>query len=157
MATQVLSATPTTLPNADAALAGHGAFARDWLEGMWHGDPLADAIVTDGALLMRRALAEGIDAIKDPPIPLAELFAEADVPPAWLDRDRCDRAALHLVRHAREYGLVLGAASPVVAAAPCRPGGGRPGWCRACSALSSARQPPTSSASPTPAGGTCPA
>jgi hypothetical protein len=116
MVTQALSAIPTTLPEADEALARHGTFARRWLEGMWRGDPLADAVVADGAPLVRRALAEGIEAIEDPPLPLAELFAEVDVPPAWLDRDRCDRAALHLVRHSREYGLVLGAASLVAGA-----------------------------------------
>jgi len=116
MATQAFTANPTTLPNADEALARHGSFARTWLDGMWRGDPLADAVVGDGALQMRRALAEGIDALDDPPLPLAELFAEVDVPPAWLDRDRCDRAALHLVRHTREYGLVLGAASLIAGA-----------------------------------------
>lgn len=116
MATQAFTANPTTLPNADVALARHGSFARTWLDGMWRGDPLADAVVADGALQMRRALADGIDAVDDPPLPLAELFAEIDVPPDWLDRDRCDRAALDLVRHTREYGLVLGAASLIAGA-----------------------------------------
>jgi hypothetical protein len=116
MATQVPTTIPTTVPNAEAALARHGSFARRWLDGLWRGDPLADAVVADGAPLMRRALADGIDAIDDPPVPLAKLFAEIDVLPEWLDRDRCDRAALHLVRHTREYGLVLGAASLVAGA-----------------------------------------
>jgi hypothetical protein len=116
MATQAPTAPPTTLPNADEALARHGSFGRLWLDGLWRGDPLADAVVADGALLVRRALADGIDAVEDPPAPLVELFAAVDAPPAWLDRDRCDRAALHLVRHTREYGLVLGAASLVAGA-----------------------------------------
>lgn len=116
MATQVPTAIPTTLPNAERALARHGSFARRWLDGLWRGDPLADAVVADGALLMRRALADGIDAVEDPPAALVELFTEVDAPPAWLDRDRCDRGALHLVRHTREYGLVLGAASLVAGA-----------------------------------------
>jgi hypothetical protein len=117
MATQVRTTPPTTLPRADEALARHGDFARRWLDGMWRADPLADAVVGDGgALLMRRALAAGIEAVEEPPAPLVELFAEVDAPPAWLDRDRCDRAALHLVRHTREYGLVLGAASLVAGA-----------------------------------------
>jgi hypothetical protein len=115
MATQVLTL-PTTLPRADEALARYGSFARDWLDGMWRGDPLADAVVGDGALQVRRALAEGIDAVDDPSAPLVELFAAVDTPPDWLDRDRCDRAALHLVRHTREYSVVLGAASLIAGA-----------------------------------------
>ena len=60
---------------------------------------------------MRRAIAEGVEAVADAPEPLAALFAELDTPPGWMDADRCDRAARHLVRQGREYGLVLGAAS----------------------------------------------
>lgn len=104
-------ATPTALPGADAAVARHGAFGRLWLEGMWLGDPLADAVVAQGAGLVRRAIAEGVEAIEDPPRPLLDLFAQLDSPPGWLDAERCDRAAGHLARHSREYGLVLGAAS----------------------------------------------
>ena len=102
---------PTALPNAGAAVARHGEFGRLWLEGMWSGDPLADAVVGDGARLVRRAISGGIDAIDDPPEPLVALFAELDAPPDWVDRDRCDRAARHLVRQGREYGLVLATAS----------------------------------------------
>jgi hypothetical protein len=116
MVTHALPVAPAAVPNAEQALARHGAFGRRWLEGLWRGDPLADAVVGDGALLVRRALADGIDGIEDPPAPLVELFAEVDSPPPWLDRDRCDRAALSLARQAREYGLVLGAASLVAGA-----------------------------------------
>jgi hypothetical protein len=111
MATQVLPTTPTTIPNAEEALARHGSFGQLWLDGLWRGDPLADAVVGDGALSVRRAIAEGIDAVDDPPAALVALFAEVDSPPDWLDRDRCDRASLYLARQFREYGLVLGAAS----------------------------------------------
>jgi hypothetical protein len=111
MATQTFPSIPTAVANADEALARHGSYGRLWLDGLWRGDPLADAVVGDGALLVRRALAKGIEAIEDPPASLVDLFATVDSPPAWLDRDRCDRAALHLARQSREYGLVLGTAS----------------------------------------------
>lgn len=78
---------------------------------MWRGDPLADALVGDGAGAVRRALARGIDAVEDPSPALIDLFAALDTPPGWLDRERCDRAARHLARHASQYGVVLGAAS----------------------------------------------
>lgn len=104
---------PTALPGAEAAVERFGAFGRRWLEGMWEGDPLADAVAADreAARMVRRALAEGVEALDDPPAPLVALFAELDAPPSWMDLDRCDRAADHLVRQGREYGLVLGAAS----------------------------------------------
>ena len=102
---------PTALKNTDVALERYGAFARRWLEGMWRGDPLADAVVASGARLVRRAIADGIDAVSDAPEALVALFAALDAAPAWMDADRCDRAAGHLVRQNREYTLVLGAAS----------------------------------------------
>jgi len=111
MATQAAAPIPTALPHAELAVDRHGAFGRLWLEGMWRGDPLADAVVGDGARLVRRAIARGIAAVEDPPDALVALFAALDDPPAWLDLDRCDRAAGHLARQTREYGFVLGAAS----------------------------------------------
>lgn len=104
---------PTALPRADEVVARHGAFGRRWLEAMWDGDPLADAVVAGGgSALVRRAIAEGIGALEqDAPPALVALFAELDTPPAWMDLDRCDRGAGFLVRQGREYGLVLGAAS----------------------------------------------
>ncbi len=107
------AAIPSALPGADEAVARYGDFGRLWLEAMWRGDPLADAVAADGAGLFRRAIADGIDALDEPPAPLVELFAELDSPPSWIDRDRCDRAAVHLARQAGEFGLVLGAASLV--------------------------------------------
>ncbi len=102
---------PTALRNVDASLSRHGDFAGLWLEGMWRGDPLADAVVADGAKLVRGAIANGIDSLDDPPAPLVDLFAALDTPPPWLDVDACDRACGHLARHHRCFGLVLGAAS----------------------------------------------
>lgn len=104
---------PTELPRADEAVARYGEFGRTWLEAMWRGDELADTVAADGAGLLRGALVEGIDALDDPPTPLVDLFAQLDAPPSWMDRDRCDRAAISLARQAGEYGLVLGAASLV--------------------------------------------
>lgn len=106
---------PTALRRVDEAVARHGALGRRWLDAMWAGDPLADAVAADraSAALVRRAIAEGVDALGDGPVPapLRALFMALDAPPAWMDLDRCDRAAAHLVRQGREYGLVLGAAS----------------------------------------------
>ncbi len=116
MTVQAVSPIPSGLPNGERALASHGDFGRLWLEGMWRGDPLADAVVADGSRLVRQALAEGIDAVTEPPPALVELFAALDSPPRWLERDRCERAAGHLARQSRELGLVLGAASLVAGA-----------------------------------------
>ena len=81
-------------------------------------DPLADAVVADfaglppgqGMAMFRSALDSGIDTIADPPESLRALFAEVDNEPAWLEPDRLDRAAGHLVRHVASYGIVLAAA-----------------------------------------------
>src|SRR6476661_5270928 len=98
MSVPALAQIPTALANTDEAVARYGERGRIWLDGMWRGDPLADAVVADGSRLVRRALAEGIGSIEDPPAPLVGLFAELDTPPDWLDLDRCDRGARHLVR-----------------------------------------------------------
>ena len=111
MTVQTANPIPTALNHADVAVDRYGAFARRWLDGMWRGDPLADAVVTSGARLVRRAIADGIDAVSDAPEALVALFAALETPPAWMDADRCDRAAGHLARQSREYALVLGAAS----------------------------------------------
>lgn len=109
------AAAPTALRRTAEAVARHGALGQRWLDAMWVGDPLADAVAEDraAAALVRRAIAQGVDALDVPEVPpaLAALFASLDAPPAWMDLDRCDRAAAHLVRQGREYGLVLGAAS----------------------------------------------
>jgi hypothetical protein len=80
---------------------------------MTRGDPLADAVVADGARLVRRAIADSVEAIEDAPDSLVALFAALDDRPAWMDSDRCDRAAECLARQSREYGVALGAASLV--------------------------------------------
>jgi hypothetical protein len=102
---------PTALRGVAEAIARHGELGRRWLEGMWRGDPLADAVVDNGAAMVRRAIAGGIEALPNPPAALVALFAELDRRPDWFDGDRCDRAAGHLTRHSREYGFVLGSAS----------------------------------------------
>ncbi len=113
MATQVASPLPTALHRTELAVAQHGEFGRLWLEGMTRGDPLADAVIGDGAPLVRRAIAAGVEAIEDAPDSLLALFAALDERPAWMDAERCNRAAACLARQSREYGLVLGAASLV--------------------------------------------
>lgn len=61
--------------------------------------------------IFRRATEHGIDAVPEAPGSLRAFFAEVDDEPDWLEHDRLDRAAGHLVRHMASYGIVLGAAS----------------------------------------------
>jgi hypothetical protein len=125
MATQAAPTVPTALRHADVAVDRFGAAGRRWLDGLWEGDSLADAVVADftgdvghgaGTRLLRSAIADGVDAVPGAPASLRALFAQLDDEPAWVDHDRCDRAAGHLARQGREYGLVLGAASLVAGA-----------------------------------------
>ncbi|MGV0627271.1 oxygenase MpaB family protein [Mycolicibacter minnesotensis] len=112
-------ATVPNVPNAELAVARYGQAGRDWIAGTQIADPLADAVVADfadmprgaGMEMVRTALEHGIDAVEQPPASLRALFAEIDDEPDWLDHDRLDRAAGHIVRHTASYGIVLGAAS----------------------------------------------
>jgi len=107
------------IPNADLAVARYGQAGRDWIAGTQLADPLADAVVADfatlprgaGMAMLRAALQHGIDSVESPPESLRALFDEIDHEPDWLDHDRLDRAAGHIVRHTASYGIVLGAAS----------------------------------------------
>lgn len=106
-------------PHASLAVARYGQAGRDWIAGTQIADPPADAVVADFAMLapgagmsmLRTALSEGIDAVETAPESLRALFAEIDDEPEWLDHDRLNRAAGHIVRHTASYGIVLGAAS----------------------------------------------
>lgn len=110
---------PTSVTHVDEALARHGDFARAYLDGMWVGDPLADAFVADfealgrGRLMrqLRRAIRDGVDSVADAPDSLRALFAQLDATPDWVDLDLVDQAQEHVLRYARETGIVLGAAS----------------------------------------------
>ena len=112
-------APPTSVANAAAARARHGALAEAYLAGMWEGDPLADACADDAARLgpgrfmrlLRQALAEGVDAVPDAPDSLRDLFAELDTVPDWVDLAAIDRGVRDLARYSRETGIALGAAS----------------------------------------------
>ncbi len=107
------------IPHASLAVARYGQAGRDWIAGTQIADPPADAVVADFAMLapgagmsmLRTALSEGIDAVEAAPESLRALFAEIDDEPEWLDHDRLNRAAGHIVRHTASYGIVLGAAS----------------------------------------------
>jgi hypothetical protein len=69
-------------------------------------DPLADAVVAwmrtqpcgEGRRLFERALAEGIDALDDPPAELTALFRDVEATPYWVDPDRLDRGARAITR-----------------------------------------------------------
>jgi len=115
-------ALPTHVHCAEEAEKRYGDLGRAWLEGMWHGDPLADAVVADLATLGRRrgqdlvarAIAEGVDAVPDAPDSVRALFAQLDEVPPWVYLDQLDRAATHLVRNGLQYGLVLAAAALMI-------------------------------------------
>jgi hypothetical protein len=110
-------APPTGLRNVDEAVARYGPHGERWLAAMWQGYPLADAVVDElgGRALgpVKRAITEGVtDATPDS---VRALFAQLEDEPAWVDHDRLDRAAAHLVRQP-EIGIALGAASLVAGA-----------------------------------------
>ncbi|MFI6400524.1 oxygenase MpaB family protein [Rhodococcus coprophilus] len=108
---------PSALVNADLAVRRYGDLGTRWLHGMWEADPLADAVVADefgassATVEVRKALADGIDALPDAPESLRALFAFLDDEPEWLDHSRLDNAADALIRHTPVMGMVLGAAS----------------------------------------------
>jgi hypothetical protein len=110
---------PRDVVNAEEAVARYGDAGRVWLETMWIGDPLADAVVNDdfadssATSAVWGALADGIGSLPEAPNSLLALFAFLDEEPAWLDHNRLDRAADALVRHTAALGIVLGAASLV--------------------------------------------
>lgn len=110
---------PTDLVNADLAVARYGEAGRVWLEQMWLGDPLADAVAGDthpggtSTSLLRTALERGIDALDDPTESMRDLFAFLDDEPEWGDHDRMGRAADALIVNTAPLGIVLGAASLV--------------------------------------------
>lgn len=117
-----LPAPPGCTRHAAQARARHGALGQAWLDGLWQGDPLADAVVAEvdrvghGAMMrmVSVALADGIDAVEGAPASLRELFAVLDDEPEWVDHAQLDRAGDHLARHATPYGIVLAAASLMV-------------------------------------------
>lgn len=112
---------PTTVRHRAEAEARFGDFAATYFDAMWAGDPLADAFVADfGALghgkamrMLKKACADGIDAVPDAPASLEALFAQLDEVPEWLDLEVIDRDSVHIGRYTRQSGIVLGAASLV--------------------------------------------
>lgn len=113
------STTIPAVPNADLAISRYGDVGRHWVDGTRIADPVADAVVADfadlprgaGMDMFRTATTHGVDTVGDAPDSLRAFFAEVDNEPAWLDHDRLDRAAGHIVRHMASYGIVLAAAS----------------------------------------------
>lgn len=108
---------PHELVGAHLALRRYGELGERWLDGMWIGDALADAVVHDdfgsssATAAVRTALDEGVGAVPDAPESLRALFAVLDDEPEWVEHDRIDNAADALVRHTPVLGMVLGAAS----------------------------------------------
>ncbi|MGE2835554.1 oxygenase MpaB family protein [Mycobacterium sp. SMC-4] len=107
------------VPNAAAAIRRYGRRGRQWVDGVLATDPLADAVAAAfadlppgaGMAMFRTALEQGIEAVADAPPAMKAFFAEVDNEPDWVNHDRLDRAAGHLLRHVSTYGIVLGAAS----------------------------------------------
>lgn len=107
---------PTALPNIDEALSRYGDFGDAWVAGMWQADDLADAVVNDpagaaAAQQVRTLMTQGLGAVADPLPSVQALLDQLTTEPAWLDRERLDRASDVLVRYSPQWGLVLGAAS----------------------------------------------
>ena len=110
---------PTSVRNADVALARYGTLGAAYLEGMWVGDPLADACADDAVRigrgrymrLLREALGSGIRTVPDAPDSLRALFAELDAVPGWVDLPAIDLGVRDIARYSRETGIALGAAS----------------------------------------------
>jgi hypothetical protein len=79
------------------------AAARMLCEDLRVGDPVAERFVDEvffgpagpraGRILLDRALAEGIDAVPDPPEAMRALFAEFEPVPDWVDRDLVEQGA----------------------------------------------------------------
>lgn len=113
---------PSDVRNAGLAVQRYADFGRAYLDGMWQGDPLADAFVADmdeigrgrGMRMVKRALREGIDAVADAPPSLIALFDQLDTVPAWVDMDVIDDGARHLARYTRQSAIVLGASSLLI-------------------------------------------
>ncbi len=110
---------PSSIRRYDEAVRRFGALAAPYFDGMWVGDPLADAFVADfatlghgrGMRMLRQACRQGVDAVADAPDSLRALFAELDAVPAWVDFDTINAGGRHLGRYTRQTGIVLGAAS----------------------------------------------
>jgi len=113
---------PTDVRNAALAIERYGEIGRAYIDGMWRGDPLADAFVADldeigrarGMKLLRRALREGIDAVADAPPSLIALFKQLDTMPEWVDLRRIDHGSRYVARYNRQSGIVLGASSLLI-------------------------------------------
>ena len=113
---------PAHARNVDAAVATHGEVGRAWVQGLWVGDPLADAFVADmlelgrapGMRMFRAAIDRGISSLDAPPDSLVALFTELDAVPPWVDFEQLDRAGDHISRNSLQLGLVLAAGSLMV-------------------------------------------
>ena len=89
-----------------AARERYGGAVDQYLEHLRLGDPPADDLVRcfeqmppgEGSALLTRAVRDGIDAIDDPPAPLAALFEQIDHVPFWVDWDLMLVASRKIVR-----------------------------------------------------------
>ncbi|HEU4538845.1 MAG TPA: oxygenase MpaB family protein, partial [Polyangiaceae bacterium] len=77
-----------------------------------------------GWALLKRAIAEGLDAVPEAPGPFRDLFAELERVPAWVDWPTVDRGGRLLLRAGFFGGVVLGTASLIYGYSS--PGGNKP-------------------------------
>lgn len=129
----VRASLPARVVHLERARARYGDFPDRFLPALLRSDELADAVVEEWSELppdaekdlLRRALAQGIDALGDEATPaLRRLFEHVDHVPAWVDRDRIDTAGELLFRAGPAGGLVLGTRS--LALSYCSPAGNKP-------------------------------
>jgi hypothetical protein len=119
--------TPTRFTNLEAARAKYGALVDKLAPYLLRTDPLADDVVALfatlrpglGRRMLDTALAEGIDAVPDAPVPLRRLFAQLDDVPFWVDWDRLSLAGATHRRCGLTGGMVLACCSlPLIYSSP---------------------------------------
>jgi hypothetical protein len=120
-----------TVP-AHATAAEHGEGADAYARFLVMADPLADAVAAAfttlpagrGRRLLERALDHGIDAVPDDVPALADLFAQLDDVPYWVDWDRIHRGG-ELFLRSGAFGIAVLALSslPITYSSP---GGNKP-------------------------------
>lgn len=102
--------------NRGQARAIYGHMADEYGRFQLVGDPLADALVAEGAAggldlraMLAVALDGGIESVIDPPDSLVALFAAIDRVPAWVDFDRMNLGARTYQRLGPAAMLILSA------------------------------------------------
>lgn len=123
---------PTRFQNLERARQLYGDRADRLASFLTRCDPAADATVDAmaalppgrGWVLLKRAIAGGIESVPEAPGPMRDLFRELDRVPAWVDWPTLDRGGRLLLRSGFFGGVVLGTASLIYGYSS--PGGNKP-------------------------------